>query len=823
MVFDVVQWARPSGSRTANAYAWNVSVNCWDGTMPEHGHSECPHCDVGLEGAEVTCPACSGPLFGIAPKEQISTPDVVPDSSTRPNSSGLSETTIGEISVPTYTPGGLPTTSTVGATVNTGINSNQGSDVHSLIQEGEALGLVGDHDGATAAFNRAIAIDPSNHMAWFNRGVMSEGRGDVEDAIKAFNLALENHPEHGASSANLAVLMDRIGKHDQAKIHAHAGLVAFPGHPALVEIVKRDGGEVPEIVISAPIEPAIEIHDDLNEITDDADVPPTVELENLDESAEEDAESTGESEDVWAEPVGNVRAFGSPTEVEVSEEIMQNELDSTSGIDLDQLADSAADLIKSGDSAAALESLREHLPEAASEHAHCWRIAAGAMARLELTESAIEAFTYALDLDDTDAQGWFNLGTLQRRSSNLADAVACFSKALALNPSYTKAANGLALASLENGEIEGAIEAFRKLLSLEPGHSSSINYCSLLIELAEGEGRVMELVDTLPTTLPEGPDMAREALGHLPLDNSVENVALRARAHSINGDHAEAVTLWKGLLEADKSNAELWMGLSKALSAAGSEDKAVACREKARALGAQVAEPTPVAPIQEPEMATTPTEDLWADVSNELEDDGNQENVPIPTAQEIVAHEAALDIVSEPEPIHHEPVDENVDLAAAVLEAQSASSIQSHEVIAESSSIANQDIEWYNKGIELLTKDRYSEALSCFDRALPSFKDDNSMAIKILNGRGNCFYYMEQYKEAIESYFKAFGIDKKLTTGNALYNMGTAYAELESYENAIHCFNQAIGREVGESLKGENKKRCKEQIRRCKLLLKEKK
>ena len=89
--------------------------------------------------------------------------------------------------------------------------------------------------------------------------------------------------------------------------------------------------------------------------------------------------------------------------------------------------------------------------------------------------------------------------------------------------------------------------------------------------------------------------------------------------------------------------------------------------------------------------------------------------------------------------------------------------------------------------------------------------------------RDSCFYYLNRFKEAIENYYKAFGIDKGLTTGNALYNMGTAYAELESYDNAIHCFNQSMGKDVGEPLKRESKKRAKEQIRRCKLLLKEQK
>ncbi|MEE3083790.1 MAG: tetratricopeptide repeat protein [Candidatus Thermoplasmatota archaeon] len=788
--------------------------------MPEHGHSECPHCDVALAGSEVTCPSCSGPLFGIAPKEKVAEVETVISADSDSDNSGLTETTIGDIAVPTYTPSGIVSSAENIDSTNPIPSSN--NDVDSLIQQGEAMGLVGDHEGASAAFNQAIAIDPSNHMAWFNRGVMSEARGDVEDAIKAFNLALENDPEHGASSANLAVLMDRLGRHDEATVHATAGLAAFPGHPALVEIVNRDGGIVPEVspTASGP-EESVEVAEESVEASEEMMETEIFVEQVVDPIVVESEPEIIEETDIWAEPTGNVKTLGAPEstpepqpepEPEPQPEPVQLAEPPTSNqIDLDALADSAADMIRAGDPAAALEALRDLLPGAASEHAPCWRIAAGAMARLDLVDSAIEAFSYALDLDDSDSQGWFNLGTLQRRTSNLNGAIESFSRALALNSNYPKAANGLALACMENGDIERSIGAFRDLLSIEPGHQSAVTFASLLIDLAEGEGRVMELVDTLPTTLPEGPDMAREALSHLPLENTHENIVLRARAHTINGDHPEAVTLWKGLLEAEKNNPELWLGLAKALSAAGSEDKAAACREKARTLGAHIAESTP-----------QNEGDLWAEANAEpavVE----EEIVPTPNAEEIVVHEAALDTVSEPEPIQYEPVDENVDLAAAVLEAQSAVSTEPDEEVAESSSIANQDIEWYNKGIELLTKERNSEALSCFERALPSFKDDKVMAIKILNGRGNCFYNMEQYKKAIESYYKAFEIDKKLTTGNALYNMGTAYAELESYENAIHCFNQAIGREVGEPLKGENKKRCKEQIRRCKLLLKEKK
>ncbi|MEE2748286.1 MAG: tetratricopeptide repeat protein [Candidatus Thermoplasmatota archaeon] len=766
--------------------------------MPEHGHDVCPHCDTDLEGAEATCPSCSGPLFGIAPKQTSSTPDDTPSGTT----------TIDNVEVPTYTP---PATEVDVATPPTPLQQEIPDESHEMtsedyVQRGEMLGIEGRHAEALRLFNQAISLDPTNHMAWFNRGVMSETTGDVQDAIKAFQIALDNCPGHGAASANLAVLLQRLGHPSDAVEHAQNGLIAFPGHPALLDIVNSAGAEVP--------------------------VTPIVAHEPEDEPEEEEVEvREDEPEQTWAEPLGAVKALDShPAATE--QEIVHEQASSPNPIDLDALAESATAMIRSGDPASALESLRPHLPESAAEHTPSWRAAAGAMARLDLIDAAINAFEYALDLDSNDASTWFNLGALRRRNGDLASALKCFEKAVDLDQNYSKAANALAQSAMKLGEIETAMKGFRTLLSIEPSHESGVTFAELLIDIAEGEGRVLELDATLPRTLPAGPEMAQEALRHLPENE----LALRARALSIAGEHAESVTLWKGLLETNKEDPNLWLGLARSLSAAGSEDKAAACREKARALGAEVSEPVvEIAVHSEPQVESNNAEEIVENSDSQSMDEGDpwaafdedesEEEVPQTpqiTTEEIVEHEAALDTVQEPEPVTYEPVSEEVDLAAAALEAQ-AGIMSEYEVKADSSSVANQDIEWYNKGIELLNKDRYREALSCFDRALPSFKDDKAMAIKILNGRGNCFYYLNEYKDAIENYFKAFGIDKGLTKGSALYNMGTSYAELESYDNAIHCFNQSFGKDVGEPLSGENKKRAKEQIRRCKILLKEQK
>jgi tetratricopeptide (TPR) repeat protein len=167
--------------------------------------------------------------------------------------------------------------------------------------------------------------------------------------------------------------------------------------------------------------------------------------------------------------------------------------------------------------------------------------------------------------------------------------------------------------------------------------------------------------------------------------------------------------------------------------------------------------------------------------------------------------------------IREEPKVE-VDLAKAALDA-TAIIASSSQVSVGSSSVSNQDISWYNQGVQLIEDGKYREALSSFDRALPSFANDNEMVIRILNGRGNAFYFMEEYPACVESYHKAMMIDPSNVRGQTLYNMGTAYAEMERFPDAIKCYEQAMPR----GLSSEETSRAKEQIRRCTILEKERK
>jgi tetratricopeptide (TPR) repeat protein len=607
-----------------------------------------------------------------------------------------------------------------------------------LIQEGEDLGHVGRHKEALLKFNQAIAMDPSDHMAWFNRGVVSETIGDPEDARKAFTICLQNTPEHGPAAANLAVLLDRLGEAEEAAKWAVHAIASFPAHPLLSEIARK-GGAPTAVATTAVAETTV-------------------------------GSAQAEQEQIVGQTPEPVDASEPDHELQQSP---TDEMAEVADIDLEALAEQAANLVREGNAESAIELLRPHLPEAAAEHARCWRVAAGALARLNLNQNAIESFSYALDLENEDSPSWFNLGSLHKRDGNLEAAVTCFETAVGLNPAYVKAAQALAVTKLDLGDVEGSINAYRLMFEADPDHPDKIQYAEMLLEIGEGEGRVIELVPTLPPTLPEGPELAAEALALLPDSDERTIQILRARAHTLRSEHVESVTLWRGLLESDREDIEMWVGLAKALEAAGDAETARKCRDKIRTLGGVVG-------------------------AQPIEVDA-QMNKLLSTPPEAVQKEP---VESVPDPV--------VDLAKAALDAQQAAS-SDVPISVDSTSVANQDVEWYNRGIGLMGDKKYKESLSCFKRALPAFAHDDEMAIRILNGMGNALYFLEQYAECIESYHQAMAINPAAVSGATLYNMGTAYAEVERYDDAIKCFEQAGPR----GLDKEQQKMAKEQISRC--------
>lgn len=660
--------------------------------------------------------------------------------------------------------------------------------VDDLVEEGEAAHRSGDHSAALKVFNKAIALDPSNSMAWFNRGVLLEAEQDPKGAKQSFVICLDLEPNHGPALANLAVLLDRLGEMDGAIEIANRALQYFPGHPHLVKIMDSNKAAGGVLHASPNIMP--HTRDKLVE-------------QNISNTIDSNVEGLFE-EEVEIEQIEEVIQTPEPV-IEVQEEIKEV-------VNMDLITNQATELLSQGDAKGSLQLLKPHLHTDGAHHFDSWRIAAGSMAAMGLDDHAIGAYTHAIGLDSTSAKCFFNLGALHERKGNNEAALKCFTSALENDSSYLKAAMRLATLAENSGDIANLIAARRALVGEEGGR---LALATLLTELAEGEARILENTTGLPTTIPEGPALAAEAVSLCEA-----NTSMMGRALSASGNHTESVKCWKAMIQQDKTNPDMWLGLARSLEAAGDMATAQRCHQKAHAL----ANPEPVAdPLDAFEEEPEPAKEIPAqEITQPTPEVVQQETLEILQPEPAAVVEETADVplpelTARPEPeIVAVEVRPEVDLAAAALEASSRVSTEMG-IDSNSNSIANQDIEWYNKGVGLIEDKKYKEALSCFDRALPSFADNDEMVIRILNGRGNALYYLEEYPKCVESYHKAMVINPKGVQGKTLYNMGTAYAEMQRFGDAIKCFEQAMPR----GLDNDQQKLAKEQIRRCNILLKE--
>ncbi len=727
--------------------------------------------------------------------------------------------------------------------------------VRVLLNVGEERSRKSDAKGALAAFNKAIALDPSCDMAWFNRGVLLEAQKDARGAKQAFQICLDLNPDHAPATANLASILERMGDLVSAYEVSQKALVFYPGHPALVEISNRCKNaeasipiaEIPRIVaethsydeatvVAAMDEVGI---DDMEAVLQEAVYHDHDSNSHLDYSELKSAATVvAATEEVLVRLEAKPIETSQPVEVitEPQEEVIVEEVVSQPLVDIDALVEEATELIRSGDAAGGLALLKPHLKTVAAEHANAWRVAGGAMARLDLDTHAIAAINHAQSIDPSNSNGWFNLGSIYQRGEHFTDAKSCYQKALEAQPDYQKAASKLSDLAKQLSDVEAYLFATRIVANIDSTDTRVTEMAEVLIEIAEGEANVLESTQGLPPTLPVGPELAQEALGLM----GDGTTTLHARAYTAISDHHKAVTTWKALIKNDGEVSANWRGLARSLEEAGDLATAQKCHAKANEIENGVApaivEQTPEASEQSEVVVESPQalEEISQQVTT-MEPEQQAEVIVespanillIPVAQNVAAEPVDDEITNQANDLLMSPIEPRpfnadveekpqIDLAKAALDATHAASIN---VVGEttSKSVANQDIAWYNKGVQLIEDGKYREALTCFDRALPSFKDDDEMVIRILNGRGNSFYYMEEYPKCVEAYHQAMLIRPTEVRGQTLYNMGTAYAEMERYPDAIKCFEQSIPRGLSTS----EAKRAKDQIRRCTILDKE--
>ncbi len=694
------------------------------------------------------------------------------------------------------------------------------NDPSLLIETGQALGEAGNLQEALERFDRALSIDEKLMFAWYNRAVALILMNRHDEARHDLEVALELSPDHYPSIVNLAILCDHLKDVERAADLALQALDRDPDHTMMLGIAAKAGrlqgpaprdGPTPAPPMDGRL-PEQDAEDETPKVNHDeeevaAPIPDynkkatysdNVLKSVMNEHGIDDAEAVIAAAEVYDD--GNrylnreELAAGAATVALASE----------TGTDLDALVSKATEAIRNGDPKTAYSIIVDALRESGADHVAAWRVAANALARLGADEHAISSFEHAVRLEPNDASTRYNLGLLLRKTGNIERASKQLRSAISTQQDHKKAGIALLKIGTERQNLEDQLLGGRAILANEPSHEHRLAHVRLLLDLATGERRVLEMHGaSLPQTLPEAPELAGEAEHHLANATSLDERLMLAEAMSFQNRHPDAVTLLRSLLEVDKEDIRIWKVMADVLTAAGQPEKANQVRGKIEALRGtkDTSIPPPIKMVSSPSAAK-------ADVPVQSD----------PEADRKVTEMLSTRPTSTPSP-RTEPSETkvSVDLAAAALEA--AALVEAKTGIQTvSSSVSNQDVEWYNRGLGLLGDGKHKEALSCFDKALAAFVDDDTMIVRVLNARGSALYMLDEFAGSIESYMKAIQIDPASATGQTLYNMGAAYAEIERYDDAIRCFEQAIPRGLAQDASA----RAKENIRSCHLLKKEK-
>ncbi len=378
---------------------------------------------------------------------------------------------------------------------------------------------------------------------------------------------------------------------------------------------------------------------------------------------------------------------------------------------------------------------------------------------------AAEIYSKITNSDNNYAAAWYGLGISKAKLGNFDGAIRAFEQAHRINPDYGATNANLAFL-LEKIDPERAAN-FARMAMESIGEKVELLRIANLMENIEislfdyshkyVEEEQEEIIILPSKTISENIQEEKIEDEELDFINSKTARSSRANKMTEKGDHAAAVNEWKELLKKDSSDISSWKGLADALSKAGYIERANQCLQRVE------------------ELTEIEKE------SREIDENEEMENL-ISAAKEV---KEKIELVEE-----------------------------------NNSRDVNESIEWYNKGLVLLSENNPSESLNCFDKALQgSPEEEIELRVRAHNGKGHALYQLDKFADSIQEYHSAIVLDPASVTGRTLYNMGSSYASIELYADAVKCFEQAKNRGMGK----EDQRLCQTQISRCKLLIKEQK
>ena len=79
------------------------------------------------------------------------------------------------------------------------------------LNQGSALYNQSKYDEAIKAFDKAIEIDPQLEQAWYYKGMALKGLGKYEEAIQAYDKVLEINPRYAGAWYHKGMALNLLG------------------------------------------------------------------------------------------------------------------------------------------------------------------------------------------------------------------------------------------------------------------------------------------------------------------------------------------------------------------------------------------------------------------------------------------------------------------------------------------------------------------------------------------------------------------------------------------------------------------------------------
>jgi len=284
--------------------------------------------------------------------------------------------------------------------LNITTNEIESNSAEVWFNKGFALSSLGWYDEALQAYNRAVEIDPQSTVAWNNKGSTLNDLGKYDEAITAFEEAIRLDPNDSATWSNKGIALGNQGKYDEA-IKAYDEAIRLDPNLAMAWYNK---GTVLDDDLVGKYDEAIKAYDE------------AIRLDPNDAAA-------------WY--------------------------------------NKGCALVNQGKYDEAITAFEEAIRLDPNDAA-TWSNKGDALDDLGQYDEAIKCFDEAIRLDPNNTYAWNGKGVALRNLGQYDDAIKAYDEAIRLDPKHTNAWNNKGCALVIQGKYDEAIKAYDEAIRLDP-------------------------------------------------------------------------------------------------------------------------------------------------------------------------------------------------------------------------------------------------------------------------------------------------------------------------------------------------------------------